>query len=582
MSKNNIVTAASDVAANLVGAFPKSVKAAHEFENYNEYLNANRPSTKQLEDERTTPLNPAPLISVAMVCVGESDSKMDATLVSLLAQTYTNWELCIAFELSKTGLERFNSLEKIRIVLSDGTDKELIALAQEQLRGAYFLMLSPGDRLAPDAMYSVAQAMLANRQAEVFYMDEDSVTDEGERHSPIFKPDYGPDTMLSYNMTGKPLFVAKRVHEKVGGYIGTGKNDLWEYTIKCMRAAKGVVHIARVGLSTPEEGSNRNMNLHDMRKRLDTILSERKPVGNSFAGEIENTCRIRYPKKKQPSVGIVIPNVDDANLLARCIESIEQQSNSDCIRIFVADNGQEGETKQNYLRALKRNKVATLVEVEASSSMPRILNDCAKQAISDVLLFLNGSSEILSPGFPEQLTELVLRKDTGAVGGKILDAGGNILSVGTVIGLGGWAGSPYTGTPDDEEDWLKCTFTKVQRNVSAVSGAFMAIGGETFFNSGLFDETITGVGWDTELCIRLMRRGLYNCFTPYAVVRLNGTLPDYAKASAGNLTRCYDAYRQTLLAGDKYYNFNFDPASSVPMLAVNPYPPITLNQNYKG
>lgn len=582
MSRNNIVTTAADFAASLVGANQKSVKAAHEFENYNEYLNANRPSAKQLEDERATPLNPAPLISVAIVCAGESDSKMDATLVSLLAQTYTNWELCIAFELSKTGLERFNSLEKIRIVLSDGTEKELITLAQEQLRGAYFLLLSPGDRLAPDAMYQAAQAMLANRQAEVFYMDEDSVTNEGERNNPIFKPDYGPDTMLSYNMTGKPLFVAKRVHEKVGGYMGTNQNDLWEYALKCTRAAKGVVHIARVGLSAPEENANRKMNLNDMKKRIDTFLSARKPVGNSFAGGIENTCRIRYPKKKQPSVGIVIPNIDDAELLARCIESIEQQSNNDCVRIFIADNGQEGETKQNYLRALKKNKVATLVEVEANSSQPCILNDCAKRAISDVLLFLNGSSEILSPGFPEQLTELALRKETGAVGGKILDAEGNILSVGTVIGLGGWAGSPYAGTPDDEEDWLKCMFTNVQRNVSAVSGAFMAIGGETFFNSGLFDETITGVGWDTELCLRLMRRGLYNCFTPFAAVKLNGTLPDYAKASAGNLTRCYDAYRQTLLAGDRYYNFNFDPASSVPLLAVNPYPPIALNPNYKG
>jgi len=61
------------------------------------------------------------------------------------------------------------------------------------------------------------------------------------------------------------------------------------------------------------------------------------------------------------------------------------------------------------------------------------------------------------------------------IGGKIVNESGNILSAGTVIGLNGWAESPYSGEKDDFEDFLKCSFLHVQRNVTAVSGAFMAV-----------------------------------------------------------------------------------------------------------
>lgn len=70
-----------------------------------------------------------------------------------------------------------------------------------------------------------------------------------------------------------------------------------------------------------------------------------------------------------------------------------------------------------------------------------------------MLLFLNGNIEILSPAFLREFTELALRHGAGAIGGKIVNESGNILSAGTVIGLNGWAQSPYSGEKDDFEDF---------------------------------------------------------------------------------------------------------------------------------
>lgn len=583
----NIITTIADMTAAVLGGLPRPVCNEHVFENYAEYLENNRPTTTELDSQRNNALKPAPLFSICVVCVGQSDSAMDATVFSLLSQTYTNWEICAAFELSKTGLERFNGMERFRLILSDGTANELTKLAESQMRGAYFLRLVPGDRLAPNALYSMAQALLSNRDAEVVYMDEDCVDDNGTRCNPTFKPNYGRDTLRAYSALGRPMLVAKRVHDAVGGFSGTNPTELWEYAVRCTREARDVVHIARIGLSAmlQRDGDAKDLqnsdlpNAMDMCRRMDKLINSGKTVVSCLQGAVSGTCRMRYPKKKQPSVGIVIPNFNSVASLRRCLESIEMQADNDCRRIFIADDGREDEELRRYLSAMKKAKAISVVPMPGELPLPHILNECSRHAVSEVLIFLNGSMEIMTPDFMSQLTELALRKRTGAVGGKIVDAEDNILSVGTVIGLGGWADSPYYGAKDDMEDWLKCTFTQVQRNVSAVSGAFMAIRGELFLRCGLFDETYTGVGWDTELCIRLIRRGLTNCFTPFAKARLYGSLPSYAGACASNLTRCYDAYRQTLLTGDRYYNANYDYACLIPTLATIPYPPMKLNQH---
>lgn len=575
----NIVTAIAEAAAALGGAVPVPAEKIENFDNYTEYLAANRATPEQLERQRECRLNPAPLISIAMTCVGAPDSAIDATVFSLIAQTYDNWELCAAFELTKTGLERFSDVPNMRIALLDGTEAQLTKAAQAELRGAYFLYLAPGDRLAPDALYAMIQALQTNPYADMVFSDEDRIDSENVRHMPTFKPDFSRYTLMCYNCIGRPLIVSKAVHNLAGGYIGADAVDYYEYIIKCVQNTKQAVHIARILLTAQDsaaDGSKDEYGLEDMGRRINGTLGKNNKRGFCLHGMVKSTQRICYNFKK-PAVGIVIPNADSFELLRRCVESITMQSSFECYRIFIADNPNARDELRRYLDLLKRDRVATIVPNSGTLTRPAIMNECARSAMSDLILFIDGNAEIFNPDFIEQMAGIAIRKDVGAVGGKLTDDSNNILSVGMVIGMKGWCESPYVGTPDDCSDWLKAGFTSVQRDVSAVSGAFMMLKGETFFSAGMFDETFTDVGYDTELCIRLARRRLSNVFTPYAAAQLNGKLPSYDGASKSNLLRCYDAYRQTLLAGDRYYNVNYDYSQSIPKLAVNPYPPIQLN-----
>ncbi len=575
----NVVTAIAEAAAALGGAAPAPAEKIENFDNYAEYLEANRATPEQLERQRVCKLNPAPLISIAMTCVGAPDSAVDATVFSLIAQTYGNWELCAAFELAKTGLERFSDVPNMRIVLLDGTEAQLTKAAQKELRGAYYLYLAPGDRLAPDALYAMIQALQTNPYADIVFSDEDRIDIENVRHMPFFKPDFSKYTLMCYNCIGRPLIVSKAVHSLAGGYIGATAADYYEYIIKCAQNTKEAVHIARILLTAQDSAADEpkvEYGIEDMKRRINGTLGKNNKKGLCLHGMVESTQRIAYSFKK-PAVGIVIPNADSFEFLRRCVESITMQSSFECYRIFIADNPNAQDELRRYLDLLKHNKVATIVPNNGTLTRPVIMNECARYAVSDLILFIDGNAEIFTPDFIEQMAGIAVRKDVGAVGGKLTDASNNILSVGMVIGMKGWCESPYSGTPDDCSDWLKASFTSVQRNVSAISGSFMMLRGETFFSVGMFDETFTDVGYDTELCIRLARRQLSNVFTPYAAAQLNGKLPSYDGASKSNLLRCYDAYRQTLLAGDRYYNVNYDYSQTIPKLAVNPYPSIQLN-----
>lgn len=575
----NRVTAAADMAAALFGGLPKREERLPRFDRYEEYIANNAPTHEKLEEQRENAVEPAPLLSVAIVAKECSGASLDATLISLMAQTYTNWEACIMLGMEEQKLKRFNDAANLRVVISSGTESELWHHANAHMRGEYMLQLRPGDILSSEALYIMMQSVINNPDIEAVFADEDALDDNGNRCHPIFKPDYGNVSVLTHNSIGSPLIVSKRVFEAIGGFIGGTALDRWQYAVKALRKAKNTRHIARVLLSS--RNGNEWTDNSNAAGAMESIISGKRISVSCSAGRVSGTLKINVDIGKEPQVSVIIHGAGSADNLKRCVESIEMGSDySNGYRIYIADDGRDGELKR-YLDALKKTGTASPISVDSKMSPPQILNHCTKKAVNELMIFVNGSCEITTPRFIDEMKNLAMMRLSGAVGGKLLSPDGRIISAGEVIGMNGWTGCPYRGEPDDSADMLKISFTGLQRNVSAVSGAFMAVRGDIFMNAGMFDETLSMVGWDTEFCIRLMRRGYMNYFTPYAEAILYGSIPSYDAANKDNLERCYDSFRQTLIEGDKYYNPNFDYACSIPSLAVNPYPAAELNPFYK-
>lgn len=501
---------------------------------YTAYLKKQSSREEALQAQRETRHVYAPLFSV----ISPQDAGVEKTL---RAQTYAGWE-------------------HVRTL--------------GEANGEYVLYLGPKDRLAPEALHCFVELLTQNEKLDFIYADEDISGKSGHK-DPYFKPSLSIVTLLSFNCVGAPLVCSRDLALQAGGRMGFDDTSEYEYALACALRCKYPHHIPRVLLSrTAQRGRLDEMRI---RAAMEACLKQRKEHGSISPGLFRDSFRLRPVLKKDPSIGVVIPNRNGFSALRRLLESIEYHGGN--YTLIIVDYGSRDPQTLDYYEALKKNKAVKVVRAE-EYNYARLCNLGAARLNTELLLFLDPNTEVIAPDWLFALAEQALRPETGAVSGKLLDEGGHILEAGRVVGLGGWIGSLYAGTANDTHHLVKNRFVNAIRAVSTVSGSFLMLRTDAFYNVGCFDESMGTVGAAAELCMRLLGRGYTNIYTPYAELKKHpAPLPEAAKEE--HLTRCYDVLRPMLLQGDPFYNPNYDYANTVPLIAPEPYPAIRLNPHWQ-
>ena len=148
-----------------------------------------------------------------------------------------------------------------------------------------------------------------------------------------------------------------------------------------------------------------------------------------------------------------------------------------------------------------------------------------------------------------------MRPDVGTVGALLLYEDGTIQHDGIVIGIGGWADHIYKG---QKPVHFGSPFVSpvVIRNVSANTGACLAISRDKFLNWGGFDEKFIICGSDVELSIRATSLGYFNVFLPtIRLYHLESKSRD-SYIPENDFELCYSCYTPYRLNGDPFYNPN--------------------------
>lgn len=546
------------------GLAPKKMRPAPTSPNYPVFLHNTRASDNELENERRffdKHRTELPIVSVLMDASGVLETDVNSTVISLVAQTYGNWELVMGVDLSYPHADKFKGSENIKLVMCADNAMKWI---QEETRGDYLLMLRAGDRLSPDALFKLTAQI---KDASLIFADNDIDDEKGERRSPRFKPSYSPVSVYCYDVIGRPMMVTKTLHKRVGGLNGADSASYRKYVLDCCKKAGRTAHIPEILLS--EKNDNEEIEVVNM------------SPGNGLTvirGSFEGSGRIASAIVDKRTTDIIIGNPDSVTKLRRCMEAIDTLCVDKYRSIIISVCGDMNKDLMRYLEILNKNKAASIVwDRKRSAVLPAAFNLGASHSFADSLIFMAPDTEIATPEFIEELTTPLRINGVGVSGGKLIDENGRLLHTGTVIGIHGWADSLYSGEEDDMADETKCFFTAMQRNVSAVSGAFMAVDAEELCSAGMFDESFGNTGWDAEFCLRAAKKGTQTVFTPFAKAIYHGELPSYESASRSVKIRCYDAFRNTLLEGDLFYSPNYDHRRNVPMLAIEPAKPIKLN-----
>lgn len=544
---------------------------------YGPWYEQHKASEETLAAQRKRKWKQAPKISIAVPAYCTPEKYFRQLMDSLLAQSYANWELCIANAspqdesmrrvlaeyTAKDGRIRFIDLEE-NLGISENTNRAF-AIAS----GDYVGLLDHDDLLAPDALYEVASVIEAEN-ADVIYTDEDKVTaDLSEHYQPHLKPDFSPDLLRSNNYICHFLVVRKSLIEKTGGFRKEfdGAQD-HDFIFRCTEAADKISHIPRIlyhwrtHKSSTADNPASKMYAYDAGKRA--VEGNLQRCG--LKGTVSHTkdfgfYDVHYEVQGSPLVSIIIPNKDQSAMLRQCIDSVRGKSTYGNYEILIAENNSTEQETFDYYRELEEKGIARILYWKDSFNFSAINNFAAREAKGEYLLFLNNDITVISPGWIEEMLGNCQRPEVGVTGAKLYYPDHTIQHAGVIIGIGGIAGHAFLNMPGDRSGYLHKA--SIQLNYSAVTAACMMMKKEIFDRLGGFEEKLTVAFNDIDLCLRCVQAGYLVVYDPHAELTHYESKTRGSEDSEEKVRRFQNEIEfmrtrwiDLLKKGDPYYNKN--------------------------
>lgn len=473
------------------------------------------------------------------------------TVKTLSDQLFDRWQAVFIFEHRcdlreiETARRAIEGKSRFFIVSEAYTSSSL----PQGSKGERFVFISAGVLIREHALYMVASAAAAS-DVSLVYSDEDTLDENGDRKEPIFKPQYSPELARTTKYFGS--FVLVRGFENTLEHVLKGAVTVDSLIAEVLRFSdsRTIRHIPSILY-------------HD-------IMAPRR--------EIEIPIELVSSDELLPGFTIIIPTRDRLELLEPCIASIEERSEypREKIEIIVVDNGSTDEKTLNYLALLAREGRARIIRDAGKFNFSRLNNLAAAEASREVLLFLNNDTVVEDPFWLRRIATYVVQKDVGAVGGKLLYPDHTIQHGGVVLGVQGVAAHDLAGVAEGE---VKVRMNAT-REVSAVTGACLAMRREVFDEIGGFDTVLAVAFNDTLLCIEALKAGYRNiCIKKPLLIHFESKSRGYDdSAERVALFRREARYvrqrHNDLFRNDPYYNPNlclqqvnelaFPPRSSKP------------------
>ena len=566
------------------------------------------PSEETRREQENAVFEQMPLISILVPLYNTPDKFLRDMIESVLAQTYGNWQLCLAdgsdaehrgsvFSIVNEYMQdprAHKNIEqgKCRIVYKELEKNEGIAgntnHCLELADGEYIGLFDHDDILHPEVLYWYVKA-INEENADYIYCDETTFKgdDINKMITMHFKPDYAIDNLRANNyichfsvfkrslLDGTELFRTK--------FDGSQDHDM---ILRLTDRAQHIVHIPKL--------------LYYWRSHAGSVASDiaAKPYAIEAAkGAVadhlrrhgyehfkitstrafETIFKITYEVQGTPKVSIVIPNCEHADDLKRCIDSIYEKSVYDNYEIIVVENNSKSSEIRGYYEELGNGGLKDIVKVVDYTEYARkngieqngfnysaVVNYGVSQSDGEYVILLNNDTQVITVNWIEELLMYAQRKDVGAVGGKLYFPDRKIQHAGVVIGLGAHrtAGHSHYGQAGMNLGYMgRLCYAQ---DVSAVTGACLMISRAKYDEVGGFDEGFAVSLNDVDFCLRLREKGYLNVFTPFAELYHYESLSRGLDLEGKNAAR-YDKesehfrtkWKEVLDKGDPYYNPNF-------------------------
>jgi len=584
MNKQTLQSAMDFLMENGLKAFV--IKSRHKLQgidsdyDYPEWISLTRTTEEELAQQRQFVFDYMPRLSVVIPAYKTPERFLSAMLDSLLAQTYTNWEVCVADGSPKgEGVERVLKRyamkdERFRYVIL-GENKGISGntnAAIEMATGDFIVLADHDDTLAPDALFECVKAINEDPEIDVVYTDEDKLDiDGGELFEPHFKPDFSPDLLTSVNYICHLFVVNHELLLEVGLFKEEfdGAQD-YDFILRCTEKARKICHIPKAlyhwrchqdsTASNPEsklyafEAGARAVKAH-----YDRLGIPAKSVEKGIDYGIYHTT---FNITGDPLVSVIIPNKDHSADLDLCMRSlIEKSTYKNLEFIVVENNSTDPATFAYYEKIQKEFDFVHVATWEREFNYSAINNFGVSFAKGEYLLFLNNDTELINPESIHEMLGFCQRDDVGITGVRLLYSDDTIQHAGVVVGFGGIAGHTFIGLHKAESSYFNQAMCA--RNYSAVTAACMMSKRSLFDEVGGFSEDLAVAFNDIDYCMKIRSLNKLVVYAPYALFyhyesksRGLEDTPEKVERFNREISKFSEKWPEILRDGDPYYNPN--------------------------
>ncbi|MBW8815785.1 MAG: glycosyltransferase family 2 protein [Caulobacterales bacterium] len=525
-----------------------------------------------------------PLISVVMPVYATSPKLLKAAIESVRAQLYPHWELCIADDASPGEavwrlLSRCARRDPRIKIVRRAENGHICAATNSALtlaQGEFVALMDHDDLLPERALYEVAAVLDQHPDADIVYSDEDKIDDRGLRFEPYFKSDWNPELVRGQNMVSHLGVYRRSLIEAVGGLrVGFEGSQDYDLTLRVSEqtAPERIHHIPWVLYHWRQGGQTASFSESQMARCADAA---RRAVAEHLARtgqdgcEVENLptmpgwLRVRRPlPDPAPKVSLIVPTRDRADLLSACADGVLSGTDYPDLELLIVDNGSvEPQTRDLFARLAQDPRVRIL-QAPGPFNYSALNNRAAAEATGEILVLLNNDISMEDRGWLAELVSHAVRPNVGAAGAKLLYPDRTVQHAGVVVGVGGVAA--HWGPGAGEHDPGYFGHLAMTRNVSAVTGACLALRRSVFEQAGGLDEDRLKVAFnDVDLCLKIRALGYDIVWTPFAQLVHHESASrgsDMAPEAQGRFNAEIATMRQrwpATLAHDPFYGPNFD------------------------
>jgi len=470
---------------------------------------------------------PGPRLSVITPVYNPSVEAFAETVESVFRQRFSDWEWILVNDGSPnpdivSALSALVERDSRVTVLTRERNGGIVAASNDGIAvasGEFLAFLDDDDLLRVDAFDEVIAAINARDDIDYVYSDEDKIMLDGTIDEQFRKPDWSPERLRHQMYTSHFSVIRTSLVREVGGfrdgYDGSQDHDL---VLRVTELSRRIWHIPkplyhwRVGIGSAAGDPTAKpyawtAGVRAVQDQVDRLGITAKVIRGKVPGRY---TLLRKPDVTTP-VSIIVPTrgtigrvrgVNRAFILDMVRSIIGATHHEDYEIVVVYDTGTPAGILEQLIE-IGGGRIV-LVEFDEPFNFSRKCNVGYLHARGDVLVFMNDDMEAFSDGPIENLIAPLIEEGVGMTGARLLFEDTTHQHAGLCYGDGSIAHGLYRYAMDapghGDALWMN-------REVSALTGACIALTRQTFEDVGGFSEPL-GLNFnDVDLSMKVRASG---------------------------------------------------------------------------